>query len=118
MCRPGLPLWIAAGLCAPLLGACGGGEPQVPEPPAGAGVPAEPPSRARPAEDLLRVDLSDQAVAALSTEELWKLGVLHLGWPQELPAGATKDEVHQQLLQGKYRDVGDFGYGDRVGSDR
>lgn len=114
MLRPlqGLPLRTTALLFAPLLGACDQGGTRAPEPTAGAQVPAEPPSRARASEDLLAIDLSEGAVAALSAEELWELGVRHLGWPAGLPAGATKDAVHQKLLQGKYRDVGDYGYGD------
>ena len=84
-----------------------------------AAVPAQeqvagpPRPRPRASEELIGLDLSDEAVAELTVEELWELGVRHLAWPPERPAGATKNELHQRLLEGKYRDVGDFGYGDR-----
>ena len=48
-------------------------------------------------------------VAELSADELWALGVKHLGWPAARPTEVPKDKMQQLLLQAKYRDVGDFG---------
>ena len=56
------------------------------------------------------VDLSEEGVEGLTLEELWNVGVRHFGWPATVPSDATKDEVHQRLLDEKYKDVGDFGY--------
>ena len=101
--RPGRPLALAA------LAACGGAD-----------GPAEEPAlrlRGHPTgvPPLLAVDLSDEAVTEMTLGQLWAVGVELLGWPHELPAEATKEGVHQRLLEIKLADVGDFsdeGYGD------
>ena len=48
----------------------------------------------------------------MSLSELWTIGVELLHWPREVPADATKEGVHQRLLEIKFKDVGDFGYTD------
>lgn len=105
--------WFSILASVPALAACDGDEkPSAAAPPADAAplATAEAPRpRPRASEELIEVDLSDAAVGALSLAELWEIGVQHLGWPAHPPPGASKPEVHQRLLQGKYRDFGDFG---------
>ncbi len=61
------------------------------------------------------IDLSDARVQRTTLRELWQVGVTCCGWPSQIPADASKDSVHQQLLMLKYAGVGDFpeeiGYG-------
>lgn len=60
------------------------------------------------------VDLSEEAVAERTLEELWALGVEHLDWPAEPPAEATKEDVHWRLLDAKIQGLDDTlheGYG-------
>ena len=87
---------------AMLLGsACG--EPE-PEPP-----PQQPPASDQPnAPEFVDFDVSDEAVEKMTREDLWKIGTFWLDWPQEMPADADKTEIHQRLLEAKYRGVGDF----------
>ncbi len=80
------------------------------EPPPDAGPTESPaPDAGVAAGSLLEVDLSDEAVSRRTREELWEIGVVYLRWPRELPPDATKHEIHQRLLEGKYSNVGDFG---------
>ncbi len=58
---------------------------------------------------LNNINLSDEKVSTMSRDELWKIGVKHLGWPAELPRNITKDTIHQKLLDAKYAKVGDLG---------
>ena len=59
---------------------------------------------------LFSIDLSDDTVRDMPLSQLWTIGVELLRWPREMPADATKEEVHQRLLTIKFKDVGDFGY--------
>jgi hypothetical protein len=88
---------------------CDGSEPQADAAPAPVEPWEESAVRPRASDELIGLDLSGPAVAELSADELWVLGVEHLGWTAARPAGSTKEQVHQLLLQGKYREVGDFG---------
>ena len=60
---------------------------------------------------LNNVDLSDENVSSMSRDDLWEIGVKHLGWPKEIPNEITKEELHQKLLYAKYVKVGDMGGG-------
>lgn len=93
---------IAAWSCAP--------EPAAPAPPTPAPTPRVEVTDAQGdflVDPLWQVDLSDEAVARLSLEDLWRIGRVYCGWAEEPPAGADKDDVHQRLLSEKYRDVAD-----------
>ena len=57
---------------------------------------------------LMSVDLSEETVAGMTLDQIWTIGVELLGWTRELPPDATREGVHQRLLEIKYRDVGDF----------
>lgn len=57
---------------------------------------------------LNNIDLSDKAVSDMSRDDLWQIGVKHLGWPKELPSEVTKEDLHQNLLDAKYFKVGDM----------
>ncbi|MEM7402088.1 MAG: hypothetical protein AAF304_09085 [Pseudomonadota bacterium] len=58
---------------------------------------------------LNNVDLSDERASSMSKDDLWEIGVKHLGWPKEIPSEATKEDIHQILLDAKYAKVGDMG---------
>jgi hypothetical protein len=115
----GLPLvfelrrtWLVLLLLAGL-GALAGCEDDGSRAPASEDASAEiPRARREGSAQLLAVDLSDEAAAGMSREELWALGASLLGWPEEAPPEITKEEVHGRLLEAKYRYIGDFGYGE------
>lgn len=81
--------------------ACGGAEPR--PRPRQLSEPDQPAVRG-----LRDLDLSDEHVAEMTRDELWRIGVEHLGWPRQAPDDADKAAVHQCLLDAKYEDVGDY----------
>lgn len=91
---------------------CAPSEPQPDAGPASFRPQEEAAVRPLASDELIGLDLSDAAVAELSADELWALGVKHLGWSAARPEGMPKEEIHQLLLQAKYLEVGDFDPGE------
>ena len=58
--------------------------------------------------DLWDLDLSDEHVTKMTRDDLWRIGVERLGWPQQMPDDADKAAIHRRLLEAKYEGVGDF----------
>lgn len=44
----------------------------------------------------------------MTRDDLWRIGVERLDWPQQMPDDADKAAIHQRLLEAKYEGVGDF----------
>ena len=81
--------------------ACGEAEPESPtQQLSGSDQPA--------AHDLWDLNFSDEHVAKMTRDDLWRIGVERLGWPQQMPDDADKAALHQRLLEAKYKGVGDF----------
>ncbi len=100
--------WLAVGATA-LAAACSDPEDAAPATNASDAGGA---SYSMPRPDLLwPMDLSEDAVAAMSLEELWQIGVDHLNWPAEMPAGTRKADVHERLVEARFHDIEDTGYG-------
>jgi hypothetical protein len=107
---------VAGGVIAASTSSCAP-EPAAPPPPAPEPTPRVEARDARGdslVDPLWEVDLSDEAVARLSLDDLWRIGSVYCGWAEAPPEGIDKEEVHQRLMSEKYRDIADdIGYDER-----
>jgi hypothetical protein len=99
---------VAASLLLASIG-CSGSAPED-----GQAQPVEVAREHRGTQQLWSYDLSDRAIRDRTLDDLWRIGVLCLGWAPEVPEGAEKAAVCARLLDAKYRQVGDIGEPERL----